>query len=83
MRQDDRDVARGLSKRLSETDDAGASVEDDDLTRRFVVDLQAGVLQPWPMADGIAQGTEPRTPQKRMCIDVTADYFCGNSVTTV
>ena len=24
-----------------------------------------GVLQPWPIAAGIAQGTDPRTPQNR------------------
>ena len=24
-----------------------------------------GVLQPWPMAAGMAQGTDPRTPQNR------------------
>src|SRR5205085_9488219 len=27
-----------------------------------------GVLQPWPMAAGMAHGTEPRTPQNRTCI---------------
>src|SRR6185436_16324728 len=35
---------------------------------RSSVTSMHGVLQPWPMADGIAHGTDPRTPQNLTCM---------------
>ena len=31
----------------------------------LVSEIGLGALQPWPMAAGMAQGTDPRTPQNR------------------
>jgi hypothetical protein len=41
-------------------------------------------LQPWPIAAGIAQGTDPRTPQKRMRIQASPyGFVSGTRLTTV
>ena len=81
----DRDVAGLRAERFAEPDDSGTGVEDDDRTRRFVFDLEAGRVAAVPdrgrdrPGHRTAHAPEPDAhPGARL-----SGFFSGTEVTTV